>query len=486
MPDSTIHEATSALFPTLVSTSPGAIAVSNSEMKQSLSTLQLALQKKARTEKGDSARWRQALNKLQEVSVLVSGRGAVPERSDLIGVLRQRREEAGFTQLELAQKAGISDGLLKNIESGRRRLTAKTLRKLLGVPELRLESIHLNPSAAAPSRSHRAEPLNWWVAPQLDAVNMLEEFKMRLDSSGGAIEQTFAYLDAESALDYYSMTSDPRFAATYRHPMPLEEIAKKVIETIGKTPIDLIALGPGDGELETRFAQALVSEQQGDIPDLRFYLLDISQPLLSKAHRRAKDKLDAKRGVTVVGMWGNFHYLPLYEQLFYSPAKRRRVFSLLGYTMSNLDDERRFFRDSLRGAARGDLAVIDFQVIFAPPEQPALIRQKDPALNGPPPAAWAKWLTGPFRRYTPDYRDLRASYELDLNCPVPGSYALAARVKAMAPDGPREFTFTQVRRYDPERLTQCLASLGWHRVAYVQFGSAATRNPALMLLRKRD
>lgn len=486
MPDSTIHEATSAMFPTLLSASPGEITVSDSEMRQGLTMLRLALQKKARTEKGDSARWRTALNKLQEVSSLLSARGVVPERSDLIGILRQRREEAGFTQVELAQKVGISDGLLKNIESGRRRLTAKTLRKLLGVPELRLESIQLNPSAAPPSRSLRAEPLNWWVAPQFDAVNMLEEFKLRLDSDGGAIEQTFAYLDAESALDYYTMTSDPRFAATYRQPMPLEEIAKKVIATIGKTPIDLIALGPGDGELETRFAQALVSEQRGDIPDLRFYLLDISQPLLSKAHRRAKDKLDAKRGVTVVGMWGNFHYLPLYEQLFYSPAKRRRVFSLLGYTMSNLDDERRFFRDSLRGAASGDLALIDFQVIFAPADQPALIRQKDPALNGPPPQAWAKWLTGPFRRYMPHYRDLRASYELDLDCPMPGSYALDAKIRAISPDGPREFTFTQVRRYDPERLTQSLASLGWQRVTYLQFGSEATRNPALMLLRKRD
>jgi uncharacterized SAM-dependent methyltransferase len=214
------------------------------------------------------------------------------------------------------------------------------------------------------------------VAPQLDAVNMLEEFKQRLDSYGGPIEQTYAYLDAESALDYYTMTIDPRFAATYRHPMPLEEIAKKVIESIGKVPMDLIALGPGDGELETRFAQGLVSEQPGDIPDLRFYLLDISQPLLSKAHRRAKDKLDAKRGVTVVGMWGNFHYLPLYEQLFYSPAKRRRIFTLLGYTMSNLDDERRFFRDSLSGAAPGDLALIDFRVVFAPSDQPALVRRK--------------------------------------------------------------------------------------------------------------
>lgn len=484
MPDSTMTDVTPALFPTLISPQPGELIVSDDALRHGLSTLQLALQKKARTERGDSARWRQALNKLQEASVLLAGRGVIPERSDLIGVLRQRREEAGFTQVELAQKVGISDGLLKNIESGRRRLTAKTLRKLLSVPELRLESIHLNPTT--PLLQQRAEPLNWWVAPQLDAVSMLEEFKLRLGSYGGPIEQTFAYLDAESALDYYTMTSDPRFAATYRQPMPLEEVAKRVIETVGKAPIDLISLGPGDGELETRFAQALVSEQPGEIPDLRFYLLDISQPLLSKAHRRAKDKLDAKRGVTVVGMWGNFHYLPLYEQLFYSPAKRRRIFTLLGYTMSNLDDERRFFRESLRGALPGDFALIDFQVNFAPADQPDLIRKLDPALTSPPPATWAKWITGPFRRYTPHYRDVQASFQLDLDTSVPGSYALNAMITALAPEGTRQFTFARTRRYDPDRLTKCLASLGWQRVEYVRFGSTATRNPALMLLRKRD
>lgn len=483
MADSTISDVPAGLFPTLVSPPLGELTVTNAEMRRALTTLRIALQKKARTEKGDSAKWRQALNKLQDVSTLIAGQDAVPERSDLIGVLRQRREEAGLTQVELAQRVGISDGLLKNVEAGRRRLTARTLRKLLAVPELRLESIHLTPPTV-PVRQ-RAEPLNWWVAPQLDAVSMLEDLKVRLDSCGGRIEQTYAYLDAESALDYCTMTGDPRFVATYRNPMPLEDIAKKVIDAIGKAPVDLISLGPGDGELETRFAQALVSAQQADIPDLRFYLLDISQPLLSKAHRRAKDKLDAKRGVTVVGMWGNFHYLPLYEQLFYSPAKRRRVFTLLGYTMSNLDDERRFFVDSLKAAAPGDVALIDFQVIFAPADQPELIRQKDPALKSAPPEEWVRWLSGPFRRYTPHYRDVRIGFELELDCPVPGSYALDAAVTVMAPDGPRQFTFARVRRYDPELLAQTLYKIGWQRIALAQFGSAATRNPALMLLRKR-
>jgi len=53
------------------------------------------------------------------------------------------------------------------------------------------------------------------------------------------------------------------------------------------------------------------------------------------------------------------------------------------------------------------VALIDFQVIFAPADQPELIRQKDPALKSAPPEEWVRWLSGPFRRYTPHYRDVR-------------------------------------------------------------------------------
>lgn len=465
-------------FPTILSGTEADTTVTNANLRETLWQASLELQKLARSERGDSAQWRQALNQVTSILAMLDAKRTAPDLSQFGGVLRQRREEAGLTQQALADRCGLSAEWMRAIESGRRRATAKTLRRLLLVPELRLEAEHLIP-AAMPPAAH-AHSLNWWVAPNFDAVALLQEFKQRLASAGGRIEQTFAYLDPQSALDWCNIAGDPRYMMSYRNPMPLEQIAEKVIESVGRVPIDLIALGPGDGAQETRLAQALVG-LQGEA-NLRFYLMDISQPLLSKAHRYAKDRLDDIRGVTVIGMQGNFHFLPLYEQIFYSPSKRRRVFTLLGYTLQNLDNEPQFFRDALQGAAPGDMALVDFGVTFARPEDPEEIRAKDPVFQARPPESIVNWLGGPFRRYG-GVTQVDFSYRLDTNSPVPGSYSIEHVIRV---DGEREFFFSRARRYDPEQLSQCLAGLGWETVQSATFGLAMQRNrPALMLLRKR-
>lgn len=77
----------------------------------------------------------------------------------------------------------------------------------------------------------------------------------------------------------------------------------------------------------------------GDLADLRLYLLDISQPLLSEAYTHAAQTLDRFRGVLVTAVQGNFHHLPRYGQLLYRPeaSHRRRLVTMLGGTFGNLD-----------------------------------------------------------------------------------------------------------------------------------------------------
>ncbi len=472
-------------FPTVVASSPPLFTGTNADLRSHGLVLLQGLERLARTERGDSAQWRKLANQVQGALRALDGESSKDD-SELGILLRQHREQAGLSQLELAKKAGVSESLVRNMEKGRSRVTKRTLARMLQVGELRMAAEHLVPSWPVSARPS-AESLNWWVAPHVDAVSMLQELKLRLSSSGGRIEQTFAYLDHQSADDYLKMASEPQYVASYRMPMPVEEVAERASEVLGTCPMDLIALGPGDGEQETRFSQALVSLQgQRAHADLRLYLLDISQPLLSRAHRHAKDKLDAIRGVTVIGMWGNFHHLPLYEQIFYSPAKRRRIFTMLGFTLQNLDDEPRFFRDSLRCAVPGDLLFVDFSVVFAAADQPALIRQQDPVLNKPVPELISTWLSGPFRRYL-ESKEVRISYHLDVDCPVPGSYSLDSmvRVRDMF-DGEKEFGFARFRRYAPQGLTKWLAGLGWEQILFRQFGPSNRSQPALMLLRKQS
>ncbi len=434
-----------------------------------------------RSQRGDSVKWRQLLNHIQAFCAELDGGGNGPDLSQFAGILRQRREAAGMTQKVLAKKCGLSPTLIRAIEGGRKRATATTLRRLLTVPELKLDAAQLLP--AAPSVP-RGEALSWWVAPHLDAVSMLQELKMRLAAPGGRIEQTYMYLDHQSAFDWYKLANDPTYLADVRNPLPLEHIAELALESLGQGPIDIIALGPGDGQQETRFVQAVISGQAER--DLRFHLLDISQTLLSKAYRHAKDCLDAVRGVTVVGMFANFHFLPLYEQIFYSPAKRHRIFTLLGATMNNLDDETRFFRDSLRCANRNDLLVVDFTVAFAPADQPTRIKEKDPVLGRPMREDLLAWLSGPFYRNGKPQQVL-GSYELALDCPVPGSYSVDGKLKIVEDSGwIREFVVSRWKRYDPEQLTGWLEGLGWKRLYFTRFGPSTRNQMAVMLLRKGD
>lgn len=473
-----------SLFPTLVSPTEPSLSDTLEAAQDTCMQLIGALHVLNRASRGDSADWRRALNQAQSImDVLESEQpsAALDSTGAFAAHLRRRREEAGLTQRSLAERVGLSESLIRQLEAGTKRPTPRTVRMLLEVRELGLMVEHMVPAV---STSRHREGLHWWVAPNFDAVSMLQELKQRLTAPGGRIEQTFAYLDLQSALDYFTLANEPRYVTSYRNSMPIEQVAEKVTESIGRLPIDLIALGPGDGQQETRFAQALVGMQSE--PDLRVYLLDISQPLLSKAHRFAKDRLDTIRGVAVIGMWGNLHYLPLYEQIFYSPARRRRVFTMLGFTFSNLDNEPKFFKDCLSSAEPGDLAVLDFMLAYGSTERPEEIKARDPVLTEPMPHAIKTWLSGPFTRYAnatvTDYR-----YHLDLDCPIPGSYALEPllTVKSTA-QGERQFYFTRARRYDPDRLAECLSGLGWDRIMYTHFGPTMQRNrPALMVLRKR-
>lgn len=465
-------------FPTVIGDDASA-AGRFKRAKVFLDAAALEFEQLASRDRGDGARWRSRAHVLRELIRSVEG----DEPTDLNGEfgvkIRAARDNAGMTQQELAKKAGVSLTWIRNLEAGRVRASRRTVLRLMQVPGLNLGPEALRSGAGAGTRT---EPLNWWVAPHLDPVSMLQELQLRLGSSGCRIEQTYMYLDPQSALDWYTLSNEPDYAAGYRNLMPLEEASRVVLELCGRVPIDLVALGPGDGRQETRLAQAIVSKQVER--DLRFLLLDISQPLLSKAYRYAKDCLDETRGVFVVGMFGNFHYLPLYEQIFYSPAKRRRVFTMLGSTFGNLDDEERFLSESLRCAGSGDLLVLDFSQAVAPAADEQLVRKADPVLNQPMPAAHLTWLSGPFRRYL-STRHVEGSVQLGRDSRVPGSYSLEAQIVVLTTsDERKEFVGWRQRRYDHQRLSEWAASLGWHTRYYAAFGSSARRNNALVVLQK--
>ena len=248
----------------------------------------------------------------------------------------------------------------------------------------------------------------------------------------------------------------------------------------------VIALGAGDGRLEVRFVQHLLTRCTN--PDIELLLFDISQPLLTTAYQHALDTFGEQSAVHTLMVQGNFHDLASYPQVSYLPAKgrRRRIYTMLGYTLANLDNEPRFFQHSMAHACAGDFLLLDFQQRTTPAtasEQD--IRSHDPALRVALPKAYAEFLAAPIRTHCHDYLSHDFSLRLDTQCLIPGSYALDAvatvRTRSQVE---RRFSMFRFKRYDEALLAETLARFGWEKLVSLPIGESE-RAPVAMLLVKR-
>ena len=410
-------------------------------------------------------------------------------------LLRDRREAAGFSRSELSRLAKLSDATVKFAETARYPPSRKTLIRLLAVPQLNLtwSDLPWRPGAAPPPSASpegkgeaAATDLNWYVTPTFEPVRMVMELGRFLNGAGGHVEQTSAYLDHQSAAAYLSMCERSPVTTALRGAIPLGVIAKRIVKETKLAGLNVIALGSGDAHLEVRLVQHLAHEQAN--PDIQFCLFDISQPLLSAGFKYAKDALSELTGVSVWALQGNFHHLPLYTQLHYSPAsaRRRRIYCILGNTLANLDNEPRFFQHSFVECVPGDLLVLDVQPAHGSVDSPEEIRRRDPGLLHPFSKVHAEWLAGPIYRHCKDVVGVEFAMQLDTQCPMPGSYALDAIATVKTTGRPdKRFSMFRFKRYDVAKLAQCLAETGWEQLAALTCNNAADRPSVAMLFCKR-
>jgi len=193
------------------------------------------------------------------------------------------------------------------------------------------------------------------------------------------------------------------------------------------------------------------------------------------------------RPIHVLALHGDFHQLRLFEPLVAgeNAYSRRRLYTLLGYTLSNLEDELRFFESVAACAAPGDLYLVDLQTAFASPDKPNEIQAKDPSLRGAPPRAYADWMTGPIRRYGRGVREVTLEHELCTECVVPGSYAINLIASVELVTGQRKpFVVGRFKRYDPARLGEWLGARGWSVEMMRLYGGPTGKGAALMLLKR--
>lgn len=398
-------------------------------------------------------------------------------------VLSQHREEAGLTQTQLAEFTGLSLSLIRRLEQDDIKPSRKALLALCSVPELKLVPTEVTTIPTTRPLGHRSAS-NWYVSPGFDAMQMMSDLAQQINGSGGSIEQTYIYLDHKSALDWFQISNTPGYVTAFRDCLPHGALATRIREVVGPVGLDVIALGPGDGKTEVKLVQRLLDKP--DRANIRFYLLDASQPLLGRAFKHAVDTFDEEPGVFVCGIQGNFHHLPRYMQLQYSPAQshRRRVYVMLGDTIGNLDNEPQFFRNAFSGAAPGDLLIFDAVSAFTDSKDPAEIERRDPVFQQPVPDAHKRWLGGPIWRYCSDVQSVSFSWRVDADRPLEGSYGIQFIAKVgLSGMKTKEFCMTSIRRYKLESLVQCMRNLGWAQVALLPFSE--TRPKVVFIFQKQ-
>lgn len=390
-------------------------------------------------------------------------------------LLRSRREEAQLSIAALAAKAGVSRNTIVNLEKGGTAPSPLTLRRLVAVKALRLQT----------ALSADRQKADAWFTTAYDPLAMTHQMTNTLNGPGGQLDQTYLYLDPQSAADWHALSNDSEYVRLYRSQAPLAKLAERINKEARGAGIDIDALGCGDGKTETTLVSHIADLAQGTKPDLQLYLVDISHVLLTEAYRTAMNAL-APRGIPVHPIHGDLHDIAKNPILYHHPEslRRLRVFLMMGYTLGNIRHEPWFFRDLAACAQPGDLAVLDFGLTRAPADQPHLIQEIDPAIRAKKPAnIYRSFLSGPLNRHIQGCSSIKLRIELSTDCPVPGSYAIEnwATVK-VEHEQDRQFLMFLVKRYDLAKLSEFLFRLGWQMLQSWKYGPDALA--AVMLLKK--
>ena len=398
-------------------------------------------------------------------------------------LLLAKRKAAGLKLSELAKLAGVSARTISNVEQNRFAVSRDTLQRLRAIPQLDLQ-----PADIAKAVTEHDDGYNCHIPPGYDTLEMVKDLEALLRGPGCHIEQTNAYLEHRSAMAYVANSQDPAYVAQFREAYPCKAIANKIVAESEKKPLKVIALGPGDGHLEVRLLQHLLGKLKET--EIKFVLFDISQPLLTTAYQHTLESLGARSTVETSMVQGNFHNLAQYPQvtgnISKANIKQTRVYLMMGLTISNLDNELRFFLHNFSHCQTGDFLVLDFQQRRSPPTATeAEVRRSDPALNRPVPTATEEWLSTTLRLHCPDLISYQFALELEPQCLIPGSYMLDAiatvNTKTQAE---RRFSIFRFKRYDEELLLRTLTRFGWHCVTSIAFG--AEKSVVALLLVKRD
>jgi transcriptional regulator with XRE-family HTH domain len=136
--------------------------------------------------------------------------------------LVQKRDAAKMQQKELANLVGVTAQTIRNLEMAAKRPSRELLFRLLAIPELNLKIGDITGEENKPTLIPTS-----WLAPQYDPQKLMTDMVATLNGSGDALEQTTAYLDSRSAIDFLTIASSREYLGIFSNSAPLQETASK-------------------------------------------------------------------------------------------------------------------------------------------------------------------------------------------------------------------------------------------------------------------
>ena len=327
-------------------------------------------------------------------------------------------------------------------------------------------------SYAVSLRTRRSLP-NCFIPPSSDSLRALDEMNALLQGPGGHLEQSSTYLDHQSAAAYLRVCQQLPAHVAMRNQLPLHQVVSMIRANIASAPLQVFALGVGDGTLTTRLIQLLL-DGKSCLP-FNLCLVDVSLPLLSHALGSTAALGQFSNSFT----WGiqiNLLDLPVHDELLLqrSPVGGRRLFCMLGGTLADLENEPRFFQHSLVGARPGDMLLLDIP-----------LRKEDCDIQTPSALSQLHraWFSGVIQRHCPGASQIDFQLGQAAQGMVPESQIreVLATVRAKG-QADRTFSMYRFRSYDPKRVSELLTSLGWEELSSVVYGEGHADFAAWALL----
>lgn len=321
-----------------------------------------------------------------------------------------------------------------------------------------------------------------WIVRTYSPLKMTMEMESKIGGTGGLIDQSYLYLEPQSAKDWFAIANQREYQIAQQN-LPYGKISREISwvlkETLGpdKKFLEVLSLGVGHADKEIRLVQELV-ETVPMFHHIRLNMLDISAPLIAVANNNADEAFRDDPRVSFWGILGNMHELDQYDQILHTSSKTPVLVTMFGGTLQTLQNEIRFLQGSLSALKKGDLLLIHVSNKYTSSDEPEEIKARDPRLSGKLPIGWdrayRKFLEGPFRRqYQKQLDTIELRPVLDrATVVVPKSYAVELQALVTLVDGQKKnFNVMRFVRYDKNELMRVFAQHGWLPICSWDFGT---------------